>query len=297
MFKILISVFILFLSLSHANSKVEVRWFSVASLLLEDGETKILFDPMFTRAGIKHWLFFSKFKSDEVLVAKIIKEHQLENINALFASHSHYDHVIDAPIFSKLTGAMFYVDENSERVAKAYKEQKIKTQRFENFARIQIGKFTIIPIKRTHSPLRLLELNWLPGPVPVDFDFGFYDYKVGDTWFYYIEHPAGNILIDQGSEPFIDRLKPFTSKVDFLIQGIANRSSDDAILKGYIPFLKPSIFIPNHFDNFLFDFDPKAEISYLPGIKMDDLMNKIKKTYPEVNIVMPVFGRRIELMK
>lgn len=252
---------------------------------------------MFTRAGLKHWLFLSKLKSDEELVAEIIKEQQLEKLSALFASHSHYDHVIDAPIFSKLTGATFYVDESSERVARAYKEPKIKTQRFVNLEKIQIGKFTITPIIRTHSPIRLFDFDWLPGPVPTDFDFGMFDYHVGDTWFYYIEHPDGKILVDQGSEPFIEKLKPFTSKVDVVIQGIANRKSDDAILKGYVAVLKPSVFIPTHFDNFFFGFDPKAEISYLPGVHMPELMEKLKTAYPQMSVVSPVYGTKIEVLK
>ncbi|MBA2405321.1 MAG: MBL fold metallo-hydrolase [Bdellovibrionales bacterium] len=297
MFKILISVFLVFLSLSHAQAMIQARWFSVASVLLEDGETQIMFDPMFTRAGIKHWLLFSKLKSDEELVTKIIKEHQLNKITALFASHSHYDHVIDAPMFAKLTGATFYVDESSERVAAAYKESKIRTQRFQNLAKIKIGKFTITPIMRRHSPIRAFDLDWLPGEVPKDFDFGIYDYHVGDTWFYYIEHPEGNILLDQGSEPNLDKLKPYTTAANFLIQGIANRSSDDAILKGYIEKLKPTVFIPTHFDNFFFAFDPAAETSYLPGIDFENLMAKLKKAHPGVDVIMPVFGKKIELVR
>ena len=116
MFKILILISCAFLPLSQALAKVEVRWFTVASLVLEDEETKIFFDPMFTRAGIQHWLNISDLRSDETLVASVIKEHKLEKVNALFASHSHYDHVIDAPIVSKLTGATFYVDGSSEIV-------------------------------------------------------------------------------------------------------------------------------------------------------------------------------------
>lgn len=296
MFKMLISVFVFFLSLSHAHSKVEARWLSVASLVLEDGETQILFDPMFTRAGLKHWLMLSELRSDEGLVSKIIKEQQLEKLTAVFASHSHFDHVIDAPLFSKLTGAKFYVDESSERVAKAYKEPKITTQRITNLTKIQIGKFTITPIQRTHSPIRLLDFDFLPGPVPEDFDFGLFDYHVGDTWFYYIEHPEGKILIDQGSEPFLDKLKPFTSDVNVVIQGIANRSSDDAIVKGYISVFKPTVFVPTHFDNFFFGFDPLAAISYLPGIKMEDLMGKLRAAHPKVRVVSPEYGKRIQLL-
>lgn len=298
MFKILILISVVFLSLSQSFAKVEVRWFSVTSLVLEDGETKIMFDPMFTRAGIKHWLRLSELRSDEELVKQVIKDNGLEKIDALFASHSHFDHVIDAPTFSKLTGGIFYTDASNEIIAKAYQDPAIKTVRFENLKPIQIGKFKVTPIKRQHSPiLRWLNFEYLPGPVPADFNFGFYQYHMGETWFYYIEHPEGKILIDQGSEPYLDNLKPFTDRADVVIQGIANRRNDDVILKGYIKALNPKIFIPTHFDNFFFGFDPKAAVSFLPGIKFEDIMGKLKKEYPDKVIVEPEYGKRIELLK
>ncbi len=298
MFKILILTSSLFFSLSHLNAKVEVRWFSVASLVLEDEETQIFFDPMFTRAGIKHWLNLAPLKSDATLVGQVIRDNHLSKIKAIFASHSHYDHVIDAPQISSLTGAPFYVDESSQRIAHAYRDLKIQTIRFKSHEKIQIGKFTIIPIPRKHSPLRLINFDWLPGPVPVDFDFGFYDYHVGDTWFYYIEHPKGKILVDQGSEPFIKEIKAYTNNVDVLIQGIANRSREEAITEGYTKELTPSVFIPTHFDNFFMDFHPEVkEISYLPRVNMSGLMEKMKETHPQIKIQIPVYGQKIELFK
>lgn len=297
MFKILILISCAFLPLSQALAKVEVRWFTVASLVLEDEETKIFFDPMFTRAGIQHWLNLADLRSDETLVASVIKEHKLEKVNALFASHSHYDHVIDAPIVSKLTGATFYVDGSSEIVAKAYKDPKIKTERIESLKPIKIGKFTITPILRTHAHIRSLGITYLYGPVREDFDFGFYDYRMGETWFYYVEHPSGNILLDQGSEPFLNSIHSFTNKVDVVIQGVANRPDDEAIVNGYTGALKPSIFIPTHFDNFVFGFNPKSEVSYLPGVKIDELLEKMKKAHPDKKIIFPKYAERIELFK
>lgn len=296
MFKILILISLTILSLSHAIAAVDVRWFSVTSLVLEDEETKIMFDPMFTRAGIKHWLNLSELRSDEPLVAQVINDNGLEKVDAFFVSHSHFDHVIDAPVMAKLTGGIFYADESNERIVKAYQEPKIKTVRIENLKPIRVGKFTITPIKRTHSPIvRWMNFEYLPGPVPEDFNFGFYDYHMGETWFYYIEHPEGKILVDQGSEPFLDNLKPFTDKVDVVIQGIANRRNDEVILDGYVKALNPKIFIPTHFDNFFFGFDPEAEVSYLPGIKFEDIMEKMKKRFPEKKIINPEYGKKNKL--
>lgn len=297
MFKILIFISCVFLPVSQVLSKVEVRWFTVAALVLEDEETKLFFDPMFTRAGIQHWLNISDLRSNEALVSNVIKDNKLEKVDGLFVSHSHFDHSIDAPIVSKLTGATFYVDASTEIIAQAYKDPKIKTQRIENLIPIKIGKFTITPILRTHAHIRTFGITFLYGPVEKDFNFGFYDYRMGQTWFYYIEHPSGSILVDQGSEPFLNSIQTFTSKADVVIQGIANRPDDESIIKGYTELLKPSIFIPVHFDNFVFGFNPKSEVSYLPGVKYEEFLSKMRTAHPDKKIISPKYAERIELFK
>ncbi len=278
-------------------AKVEVRWMSVASIVLEDEKTVIFIDPMFTRAGVLNWLALSKLRSDEELVKSVLKDNNITKVDALFISHSHFDHSIDAPIVSKLTGGTLYVDQSSERIAKAYKEPKIKTLRIENLKPLQVGEFKITPILREHSPIRTFGFHFLPSPVPADFDFDFYDYHVGDTWLYYIEHPKGKIVIDQGSEPFIDRLKPFTQNADVLIQGIANRINDEAITAGYMDFLKPKVFMPLHFDNFIWRFDPKGGLSTLPQVRYEELMEMMDKKHVGIKMIRPEFGKKFTILE
>lgn len=271
---------------------------SVASVVLEDEKTVIFIDPMFTRAGVLNWLGISKLRSDEELVKSVLKDNTITKVDALFISHSHYDHSIDAPMVAKHTGGTLYVDPNSERIARAYKEPKIKIQRFENLKPLQIGDFKITPILRDHSPIRTFDFHFLPGPVPEDFDFGFYDYHVGDTWLYYIEHPKGKIVIDQGSEPFIDRLKPFTLAADVLIQGVANRLNDEAIVKGYMEFLKPKVFMPLHFDNFIWPFDPKGGLTTLPKVRYQELMGMMDEQHGKsVKLIRPEYGKKVTVLE
>lgn len=293
MFKTVFFIFLLMQSFM-VFSRVEMRWLTVASLVLDDGESRILFDPMFTRASILNWLNIKKLKSDEKLVKAELEKLDLMKVDAIFASHSHFDHVIDAPTVSKLTGAVFYVDKNSLRIAKAYKDPLIKTSSITALRPIQVGKFKITPIVRTHSPI-FLGIHFLSGEVPVDFDFGFYDYRVGDTWFYYITHPDGKILIDQGSAPFLDKAQSLTKDVDVLIQGVANRKSDEAVLDGYVKHLVPKTFVPSHFDNFVFGFDSKSD-SDLPGIKLDRILTKMQDQYPLLRVVKPKYGEKIVLL-
>jgi L-ascorbate metabolism protein UlaG (beta-lactamase superfamily) len=294
MFKTLFFLFALSFSMS-GRSRVEARWLTVSCIVLQDGETTLMFDPMFTRAGLSHWLNLSELRSDEQLVASVLKEQNLPRVDAVFASHSHFDHVIDAPMVSKLAGATFYTDSNSERVARAYKNPQIKTQLITNLKTLQVGKFKITPILRDHAALPLIHYRFLPGPIPEDFNFGFYQYHEGDTWLYYIEHPELKIVFDQGPAPHLDKLKAFTNQVDFVIQGVANRKSDEVVEQGYFGHLKPKIYMPIHFDNFFASFDPKAEIWHLPGMNLERLINKLEQKKTGAKIIVPKYGEKILL--
>lgn len=290
------TVFLIFLTLGiqTVSAAVQARWLTVTSVLLDDGKTKILFDPAWTRPGIKHWLNISEFKSDENLVTGILKKNYLDRVDAVFASHSHFDHVMDAPMVSKLSGAVFYTDKSSERIAQAYKEPRIRTINIIPDLEIRIGDFLITPILREHSQILHL-FYFLPGDVPANTNLSFWDYHVGQTWFYLVKHPSGNIVIDQGSEPHIASLKKHTDKIDVLIQGVANRKDDDTILNGYVKEFKPKFFMPLHFDNFFADFN-EGEYSDLPGVKLDQIVEKLKKAYPTMKVDRPLYGKPVTVL-
>lgn len=293
MFKRLFSAF-LTLGIQTVYADVQARWLTVTSVLLDDGKTKILFDPAWTRPGIKHWLNISEFKSDEQLVTGILKKNYIDRIDAVFASHSHFDHVMDAPMVSKLSGAIFYTDKSSERLAKAYKEPRIRTINIIPDYEIRIGNFLVTPIKRVHSQILHL-FYFLPGDVPENTNLSFWDYHVGETWFYLVKHPDGVIVVDQGSEPHIASLKKHTDKVDVLIQGVANRKDDETILNGYVKEFKPKFFMPLHFDNFFNDFN-EGEYSDLPGVKLDQIVEKLKKAYPTMKVDRPLYGKPVTVL-
>lgn len=288
-----------FIILALASYKVEAavkaRWLTVSSLVIDDGKTHILFDPAWTRPKLKHIFNIEEFRSDETLVKSVLQKNFIERLDAVFASHSHFDHVMDAPIVSKLSGAVFYVDESSERIASAYNDKKIRTIRIFPSQEIRVGDFVITPLPRAHSKL-LHMFDYLPGHVPKDSNLSFWNYHAGDTWFYLIRHPEITILLDQGSEPNLETLKPHTEIVDVLIQGIANRKSDNTIIDGYVKSLKPRQFIPVHFDNFFADFSEGNE-GLLPGIRLEELLVKMRKARPAMSVDRPLYGKPIQLLK
>lgn len=277
---------------STCLAEIKIRWLSVASVIIEDGNSSILVDPDWTRPNLWHVLGISKLTSNEKLVSSELEKLGIKKVGGIFTSHSHFDHAIDAPIVARLTDAINYVDQSSLLISNAYKDPKIKTLLIKAGEPIQIGNFKVTPMLREHAKIGAIGMHFLPGPVPSDFDFGFWQYYTGDTWFYLIEHPEKTILLDQGSVSHYDLMTTKPVKVDVLIQGIANRESDQEFVSGYLKIFKPSVFIPLHFDNFFKDFDSE-NLGQLFGVNLEELLTHIKKEYPKTKVINPRYGEVI----
>lgn len=274
---------------------VTARWLTVASVVLDDGKNRILFDPAWTRPTLMNWMGVDPLKSDDQIVKSVLSKNKLNKVDAIFVSHSHFDHSVDAPLVSKYAQSMYYVDENNERLALAYKDPLIKMTRITPYQKIKIGDFFVTPLPKEHSQILHL-FDFLPGPVPKDTKLSFWDYCVGETWFYLVEHSQGVIIIDQGSTPFIDRIPKSVIKIDALIQGISNRKSDDIVINGYAKTYRPEIFIPIHFDNFFADFKEGNE-GLLPGVKLEEFLINMKRAYPNMKVNRPWYGNPIKILE
>lgn len=294
MFKSLFAFIFAFFFSSNAQAIVQARWLSVAAVIIEDGESKIMFDPDWTRPNFFQILGVSRLVSNEELVKTELGKLGLRKVDGIFTSHSHFDHAIDAPIVARLTDAVNYVDESSIKISNAYKDPRIKTISIPQDGVIQIGKFKITAIKRSHFKIRAIGFKFLPGPVPDDFDFNFWQYNEGQAWMYVIEHPEKTILLDQGSESHVSLLPKTLTRVDALLQGVSNRGTDKRFVSGYTKQLRPSLFIPLHYDNFFKDFDP-VDKSELPGVRLNDILDLVKKTVPDIKVIRPEYGKVIDL--
>jgi L-ascorbate metabolism protein UlaG (beta-lactamase superfamily) len=83
------------------ESTLQLHWFGSSCYLIQLGETAILVDPYFTYQDVGHVLF-SALQGDATLVKNSLAG--LPRPQAIFATHSHYDHLLDAAAVHRLPG-------------------------------------------------------------------------------------------------------------------------------------------------------------------------------------------------
>lgn len=270
---------------------LEARWLGVAGLMITDGKTTLFFDPVFTKPTFKHWLFGQKFLSNKTLVEKRLKEINVEKAQGLFCSHTHFDHAVDASMVASLTGATIYGGPSLKNLVTSQIE-KIAFKNIVDHEQIKIGLFTVQANRREHSPI-FGRYKFLQGEINENFKSKFYQYKEGETWNFYVEHPEGNILIDQGSR-YSENTKSILGKVSVHFVGVANKLSLKDLVENNIAKVGAKKVFPLHFDFFLFQSN-FLERMRLPGTGLNQIGPYLKKISPNQDFIIQKLNDVIKL--
>jgi L-ascorbate metabolism protein UlaG (beta-lactamase superfamily) len=277
--------FILFIFSLSTHAALEARWTGVAGVLLNDGATTILIDPVVTKPTLKHWLFNSILEIDEQKVTHSIKKWGNPRVAAIFASHEHFDHVSDIGVFAQKTNATVYGGESLKRIVK-FQAPDVPFQLLKNRESIDIGNFRVTIFYRQHAPLiPAIDYHFLPGEVSPDFQGKFYDFNEGEVMSFVIEHPEGNIIVDSGSQ-FFDPLSVYAGKILAYFMGVSNKKSVDDIVGKHFSIIKPRYAIPIHFDFFFYQSE-MMEQWLLPGVELQELEQIAKDRFPEMKFIIP----------
>lgn len=255
---------------------VKVTWLGVAGLKITDGTTTILIDPVFTKPSIRHWIFNSEFRSNKELVSESLKTVKVTSADAIFSSHTHFDHAVDLIEIANQTNATIFGGISIERMIYAEKNDKTKYQKLSDRQELNLGDFKVIAYRRSHAPIiHAIEWKFLPGEIYETFNYKFYDYREGEIWSYRIEHPRARLIIDQGSHLF-EQNKKYKDQTDVYFLGVANKKSLSDLVENNIAVINAAKVIPLHFDFFLLQ-SSFLESLRLPGNDLEKLQEKVKE--------------------
>ncbi len=284
------------LAASAKHAPLTFRWTSIAGFLLDDGETTLAFDVTFTRPTPLNWLGLQELVPDFPAIDENVNALGLKKVDAIFVSHEHVDHAVDAAALGERFGATIYGGPSLKRIVDASRSRftwpDLKYRSVADRETVTVGKFKIKFYRRTHAPIfPKIGFHFLAGEVPSDFHFGFYQYYDGDVWCWIIEHPAGRILVDQGSH-FFEGLRSDLHGGETMFLGVANKASVEDFVTKYVAGFHPRLILPLHFD-FFFAPPNREHTRFLPGIEYDRLVSESAKVSPETRWRLPKFGEPI----
>ena len=232
---------------------LKVTYFGTTTLLFDDGKDQILFDAHFTRPPLIKHICSLKAGTDTVLCDELIHRHRIERLRAIFISHTHYDHVMDAPYMARKCGAEIFGSRSCANVALGGGVRRDRIRRFRHGSSFVIGEYRIRILKSLHSrPNRLNDDLGVPIRKPLVQPARLRDYTEGGSYDFYIEHGEKKILIRPGFNYIEGQLDGIHADILFLgISGLGKAGPDltQKFFEETVGKIRPGLVIPIHWDN------------------------------------------------
>lgn len=233
---------------------MKITYLGTTVLLFDDGKDQLLFDAYISRPGGLLQAGTAKLKTDKKLAETLIHRFRINRLRGIFISHSHFDHVLDAPYFSQRCHAHIYGSPSALNVARGGDIQEENLHSYEDTMEYSIGDFHIQVIPSIHS-----KAHWYNDDLgqtidePLRQPAGKNAYKEGGSFDFLITHKKKNYLIRPSFNYQKGQLDDIRADVLFLgIGGLAkaDKKTRNMFFKETIEKVKPELVIPVHWDNF-----------------------------------------------
>lgn len=286
--------------LRPASDAITVQWFGVTATVISDGQTKLFIDPFFSRP--EGWLSLignAEITPDRSAISAALTQYELNQLDAVLVSHSHFDHAMDAPAVSALSGATLYGSPSTIQLGLSEALPAAQLQAIEPAMTYPIGQFTVTFLESEHAGLT----GGRPtGDIeePLDYPAQYLDYKQGGTYSILIEHPQGNILHhgSAGYKPDMFKLNGQDVKADVALLGISIRPDLEDYYQNTIDIVNAKRVIPTHWDDFTVKLPannhelPKA----MPfGVNLDEFFAESAQIRPSVEVQSLRIGQKLTL--
>ena len=237
---------------------MKITFLGTTTLLFDDGTDQILFDAHVTRPSLKKYIFGRELPNT-AMADEMIRLHKIDRLKAIFVSHSHHDHVMDAPYIAKKCGAVIYGSSSALNVARGGgvpEEQLVEFKAEDTFA---VGNYKIKVIASIHSKPTILN-NDLGQTIdsPLDPNSKLRAYKEGGSYDFFVETPDKKYMIRPSFNYIEGQMDGY--KADVLFLGVAGLAkADEATEKKFfeetVAKVEPSLVVPLHWDNFFSGLD------------------------------------------
>ena len=232
---------------------MRITFFGTTTLLADDGRDQLFFDCHVTRPSLKT-LLFGKLITDEVTARRLVKDCDIHRLRGIFVSHTHHDHVMDAPYFARQCHAAVYGSSSALMVARGGGVTEDALHDYAEKADYGIGDYQITVLPSLHS-----KPFWFNNDLGQTIDAPLYQpakkraYKEGGSFDFLVRHNDTTLLIRPSYNYLPGALAGIHADTLFLgITGLSNDSKADRerFFAETIDRVRPSLVVPLHWDWF-----------------------------------------------
>lgn len=267
---------------------LSITFLGTTSFVLSAGGTTVLIDAFLSRPG--KLALLSPLRPDRARIAKALSKAQVSAADAVFVSHTHYDHALDSATVTRHLGAKLYGSASMAFLAESEgglpRDQVVVVR---PPARYRFGWLEILVLKWQHSPGALF-----PGPIstPPTIPARASAYREGDCYAYLVRAGTAAVLIVPSAHSLPGTLDGLEADTVYLSIGQLGRQSHDfaenywneTVLK-----VGAKTVVPVHWDDFTITLDEALRPFPRPIDQVDEALAWLTEFARRdgVKIVMP----------
>lgn len=182
------------------DAPLTVTWLGVATLLLDDGSSALLTDGYFSRPRLAR-VATGKLSPSAARVDGCLARAKVSRLEAVIATHTHIDHVLDSALVADRTGAQLVGGESAANVGRGHGLPESRLVVAAPGAALRLGAYDVTLVESHHCPP-----DRFPGVIsaPLTPPARASAYRCGEAWSTLVHHrPSGRQLLIQGSAGFV----------------------------------------------------------------------------------------------
>lgn len=244
------------------TGQVKVTYLGTTTHLVEHGTTRVLVDAYLTRVTLADFALHRRVSTSPRTVATLLNRAGVDQLDAIFVSHSHFDHALDLACIAERTGALVHGSESTLNVARGGDVPEQRLHAFDLTQPVGFGDISVRVLRSRHSP-RVLGGEGTPIGAPLPQPAAVWDYKEGGTYDFLVT--AGNVrMLFKNSANWIPGVLDGIT-VDVLFLGIAGLgNADPAFAQGFLDAtvgtVRPALVVPTHWNDFFCRVTPDLRL-------------------------------------